>query len=64
MAASAAEIVDRVARVLHDEHARYIEHHAAFERCPSRATERRIASQIVERLILAGDIPLPLGEPT
>ena len=42
--------VETVARVLHDEHAKYIEHTAPFERCPGRATELRIAAAIVAAL--------------
>lgn len=42
--------IDLVARVLHAEHARYIERTAPFERCPNRATERRIAADILAAL--------------
>ena len=42
--------VEKVARVLHDEHAKYIEGTAPFERCPGRATELRIAAAIVAAL--------------
>ena len=63
MSTASDAIVDRVARVLHADHARFIERTAPFERCPGRATERRLASLIVEALILAGDIVLPLREP-
>ena len=45
--------VETVARVLHDEHAKYIEHTAPFERCPGRATELRIAADILAALGLA-----------
>lgn len=63
MSAASDAIVDRVARVLHADHARHIERTAPFERCPGRATERWQAAQIVDALIIAGDIPLPLREP-
>ncbi len=63
MSTASDAIVDRVARVLHAEHARYIEPTAPFERCPGRALERLLASQIVDALIVAGDIVLPLREP-
>jgi hypothetical protein len=42
--------VERIARVLHDEHAKYIERTAPFERCPNRATELRIAADILAAL--------------
>ena len=41
------------ARVLHDEHAKYLERTAPFERCPGRATELRIAAAILAALGLA-----------
>ena len=63
MSTASDAIVDRAARVLHADHARYVEHTAPFERCPDRERDRRLASQIVEALILAGDIVLPLREP-
>ena len=42
--------VERIARVLHAEHAKYIERTAPFERCPGRATELRIAADILAAL--------------
>ena len=45
--------VEKVARVLHAEHAKYIERTAPFERCPGRATELRIAADIAPTLGLA-----------
>jgi hypothetical protein len=42
--------VETIARVLHDEHAKYIEHTAPFERCPNRATELRIAAAVLAAL--------------
>ena len=44
---------EKVARVLHAEHAKYIEGTAPFERCPNRATELRIAADILAALGLA-----------
>ena len=41
---------EKVARVLHEEHAHYLEHTAPFERCPGRATELRIAAAILAAL--------------
>ena len=41
---------EMVARVIHDEHAKYIEGAAPFERCPDRSRELRIAAAIIEAL--------------
>jgi len=45
--------VETVARTLHAEHAKYLEGTAPFERCPNRATELRIAADILAALGLA-----------
>ena len=41
---------EKVARVLHEEHAKYLDRTAPFERCPGRATEMRIAAAVLMAL--------------